>query len=155
MISEIRPETLVAGPFENAGHTDFGGIHVTIMRHTKLPRLIALDRPIDKSSRDGNDASVVREWLVDGQPAADLNEAAKRLNAPPTLTDEEGFVLASIPNDWTELSEILKAFTESNRSELSPVLAKLNLKGLIQNKMKTTLDRSVPSIRRTPSTAAE
>ena len=155
MSSEITPGSLKIGPFVNDGHTDFGGIHVTILRHTKFPRLIALDRPFDKNTREKTADSIVREWLVDGQPAANLEEAARRLMIPPTLTDEEIFVLARTPNDWIELAELAKIFIGLDNFKLGPILTRLNLKGLIESQLKTTLIRSISSIRRTPATFSD
>lgn len=151
MSNEITPEALAAGPFQNDGHTDFGGLRVSIMRHTTIRRLIALDRPLDLGNRETAENTVRREWLVDGQPVSDLVEAARRVTIPPQLTEEEILILEKIPEDWVELTDLKKIITKSLRPKVSPILVKLHLKGLIENQLNIILQRSVPSVRRTPS----
>lgn len=155
MDSEITPDLLAAGPFEDDGHKSFGGLHVTMARHTTVRRLILLNRHLRRRTQATGSDIVQCEWLVDGQPVADLHEAARRLSVPPRLTDEEILVLEKVSDVWTELNELRLTFPETHRSKVGPILVKLHLKGLVESQLETTSQRSVPSIRRTPTSFAD
>lgn len=150
MSSEITPDLLAAGPFEDDGHKSLGGLHVTIARHTKFHRLISLTRHLNIGSLATGSDAVQREWLVDGQPVPDLDEAARRLSVSPQLTDDEILVLEKVSEAWTELSEMKRTFPETHRPKISSILVKLHLKGLVESQFRTVSQRSVPLIRRTP-----
>ncbi|MCJ2122086.1 hypothetical protein [Methylobacterium sp. J-077] len=152
MDNEITQEVLKAGPFENEGQTVFGENIIEIMRHISFRRLITLDRSLKSDHTGYDERSIQREWLVDGQPAKDLDDAIERLSKPSQLSDDEVYILEKLPRDWIRLAEFKAAFPMILQTTIGPVLVKLHLKGLIENRMETIAQRSIPSIRRTPLT---
>lgn len=147
----ITEDTVRAGALQDVGQARFEGDGGTIWQHTTIPRLSAIDRPPgpDEARRPG--ASPIREWMVDGRLAGSLDDAIARLNVPLTLSEDEELVLTQISEDWTELKAFRGTFSGAMTAQVSPILARLHRKGLIENDLRPVEGRSVSWIRRTPT----
>lgn len=129
----VTKDTVSAGTLQDVGQATFAGIGGTIWQHTTIPRLSAIDRPLEPDEALKRGASHVREWMVDGRPAGSLEDAIARLNVALALSEEEELVLAQVPVDWVDLHAFRGAFSGPIAQQVSPILVRLHRKGLIEN----------------------
>jgi len=111
----------------NGGKVFFGWGH----RCVTQPRLLVISKYFKK------DRSTQRSYCVDGKtPCETLEEALAALSIPPTLTDEEAALLASVSPDWYRPEERVPllplaemGFVEWGRNEENKVTCRLTEAG--------------------------
>lgn len=79
----------------NGGKVWFGYLH----RSNQYPRLARMDKYF-RATR-----AVESTWRVDGEPVANLAEAADRLSVPYVATPEQIELLKDVPDEFTLLEE--------------------------------------------------
>jgi hypothetical protein len=92
----VTLEVLQKCHMKESAHGHGTGMFFYIHRCVEHPRLSRRDHYAKK------DRSVTSTWRVDGEDVKDLAEAVEKLNRPPSLTDEERAILATVPDEWTD-----------------------------------------------------
>lgn len=105
---DLRQCTMRRTTHLNGGGVFFGWVWACI----EHPRLQRMDKCYRRAARP-----VEITYMVDGAPVASLDEAAERLNSPPTLSDELAAALCWIGPDFADHRktvgyELLRALTD-------------------------------------------
>lgn len=150
----ITRDTVMAGRLRDAGHANYGKLGgATIWQHTTIPRLSAVDQPLDRTEAKKVGACRIRGWLVDGAACASLEEAIEQLNVPPVVAAEGAEVLVRRPDACFQPP----LFREQARDELGRqagiTILMLRQKGDIENELRSPEPSCEPWIRRKLSAA--
>lgn len=145
----ITHDTVMAGRLRDAGHANYGKLGgATIWQHTTIPRLSAVDKPLDRAEAKKVGASRIRVWSVDGAACASLEEAIEQLNVPPVITAEEAEVLGRIPDEWIQLLPFREQVGDELGRQVGITILTLRQKGIVENELRPAEPRREPWIRR-------